>query len=63
MTTTETQPTPDKVAARRKRRIIRIVLSLAAGGVLGELCPLLPVQAQMLCHLAAKIVSLVAGGS
>ena len=50
-------------AARRRKRLIRSVVVVAAGIALGQLCPLLPPAHQILCHLAAKIVSLVAGGT
>lgn len=55
-------PSPQPLS-RRKRRIIRIVLALATGGVLGQLCPFLPIRAQVVCHIAAKVLSIVAGGS
>lgn len=58
-----TPPTLPGKISRRKRRLIRIAIALATGGVLGQLCPLLPHEAQLICHLAAKIVSLVAGGT
>lgn len=53
---------PERLAKRRKR-LIRAGVSILAGIALGQLCPMLPPAQQAICHLAAKLVSLLVGGS
>lgn len=51
-----------RLKARRRKWIIRSVIA-AAGLSAGYICPQLPETHQALCHLGAKILALLAGGS
>lgn len=51
-----------RVLARRRKRLIRIGLAVGALA-LGQLCHYLPPTHQEICHVAAKLVALLSGGS
>ena len=57
--TTETQK--DARRKRLARKWSLRMLGLAVGVALGELCPLLPIEKQVFCHLAAKLLALFGG--
>jgi hypothetical protein len=48
--------------AKRRSKVIRVVVAALAGFGIGQLCHFLPPAHQGLCHLAAKLVGLVFGG-
>ncbi len=57
-------PTPQQLESVRKRnKLIRWFGAVLAGIVIGQLCPQLPLNWQGLCHLAAKAVAFICGGS
>ncbi len=55
-------PQPRKPLTASQKRALRIA-AVIAGIALGQLCPLLPVEKQFICHFAAKIVALFTGAA
>ncbi len=52
---------PKQLTANQKRALRLGAVVLGIG--LGYLCPLLPAEKQVICHIAAKILSLLTGAS